>query len=66
MAGYSDPNEPVPGAHGFLDEPGIDLGEPELAAADKPQRAVAVNVAPGEKQVAVGAVAAHIRGTGRR
>jgi hypothetical protein len=39
----------------------VDVGEPELAAADQPQRAVARNVAPGEKQVTVGAVAAHIR-----
>jgi hypothetical protein len=38
------------GAHGFLDEAGIDAGEPELAAAEQPQRAVAGNVTPGEKR----------------
>jgi len=43
----------VPRAHGFLDEPGINLGELDLAAADQPHRAVVANVAPGEKQVAV-------------
>ena len=40
---------------------GPDIGEPELAAPDQPQRAVAGNVAPGEKEVTVGAVAAHVR-----
>ena len=49
-AGQADPgDEPVPGAHRFLDKPGIHAAEPELAAADQPQRAVAVHVAPGEK-----------------
>jgi hypothetical protein len=47
-AGSGD--EPAPGAHGFLDEAGIDAGEPELAAAEQPQRAVAGNVTPGEKR----------------
>ena len=39
--------QPVPGSHGFLDKARVDVGEPELAATDQPQRAVARNVAPG-------------------
>src|SRR5258708_13053519 len=61
-AGQPDPgDEPVPGAHGCLDEARINLDELELAAADQPQRAVVANVAPGEKQVAVVTGAAHVR-----
>src|SRR5215472_2724633 len=61
-AGQPDPgDELVPGAHGILDEPGINLDELELAAADQPHRAVVANVAPGEKQVAVVAGTAHVR-----
>jgi Pyridine nucleotide-disulphide oxidoreductase, dimerisation domain len=41
-AGQPDPgDEPVPRAHGVLDEAGTDVSEPELAAPDQPQRAVA-------------------------
>src|SRR5215813_14787196 len=54
-------DELVSGAHGFLDEAGINLDELELAAADQPHRAVSANVAPGEKQVAVVPGAAHVR-----
>src|SRR5260221_7570218 len=61
-AGQRGPGgEPVPGAHGCLDEARINLDELELAAADQPQRAVVANVAPGEKQVAVVTGAAHVR-----
>jgi thioredoxin reductase len=60
-AGQPDPgHEPVPGTHGFLDEAGISAGELELTAADQPQRAVVLNVAPGEEEVAVGTVAADV------
>src|SRR5215468_1780069 len=62
VAGQPDSrDQPVPGAHGFLDEAGINVEEAELAAADQPHRAVVANVAPGEKEVAVGAVAAYGR-----
>src|SRR5215471_4676572 len=62
VAGQPDPgDEPAVGAQGVLDEAGINVAEAELAAADQPHRAVVVNVAPGEKEVAVGAVAAHGR-----
>src|SRR5215831_12918172 len=54
-------DELVPGAHSSLDEAGITAGELELAAADQPHRAVAANVAPGHKQVAVVTGAAHVR-----
>src|SRR5579859_4490856 len=60
--GQPDPGEePVAGAHGLLGEAGIDVHQPELGAAEQPQRAVAGNLAPGQTEVAVGAVAMYER-----
>ena len=60
--GQPDPGqEPLAGAHRLLDEPGIDVGEPELGAAEHPQRSVAGDVAPGQAEMPVGAVAADER-----
>ena len=49
------------GAHGLLDELGFDVGEPELGAAEQPQRSVTWRVAPAQAEVPVGAVAADER-----
>ena len=60
--GQADPgDEPVPGAQGVLDQARVDLHEPELGAAEQPQRPVPGHVAPGQAEVPVGAVAADER-----
>jgi hypothetical protein len=45
--------EPVPGPHGLLDHGGIHVNEPELGAAEQPQRPVAGYIAPDQAQVPV-------------
>src|SRR5436190_558890 len=58
--GEADPgDELVAWAHGVLDEDGIDVDQPDLDAAEQPERAVAGNLAPGQAEVAVGAVTGH-------
>src|SRR5271156_3039609 len=47
------------GAHGLGHEGGVAVGELQLGAADEPERTVGRDVAPGDAQMAVSAVAAH-------
>src|SRR5580700_11979251 len=58
--GEVDPgDQPGAGAHGLGHEGGGDVGELQLGAADEPERTVGRDIAPGDAQMAVGAVAAH-------
>src|SRR5271170_1087077 len=58
--GEVDPAEqPGAGAHGLGHEGGVDVGELQLGAADEPERTVGQDVAPGDAQMPVAAVAAH-------
>src|SRR6202041_3101436 len=50
--------EPGAGSQGPLYERGVGVTEPELRSAEEPERAVRADVAPGQSEVAVGAVAA--------
>src|SRR3984957_8852005 len=59
-AGEADPgDQPGAGPHRLGYEGGVHVGELQLGTADEPERAVGADVAPGDDQMAVGAVAAH-------
>src|SRR3984957_14644962 len=59
-AGEADPrDQPGAGPHRLGYEGGVHVGELQLGTADEPERAVGADVAPGDGQMAVGAVAAH-------
>src|SRR5262249_17397329 len=52
--GEADPgDEPVPGPHRLLDQPGIHVDQPELGTAEQPQRSVAWDIPPGQAEAAV-------------
>src|ERR1700756_3729970 len=56
--GEADPgDESVTRPHGVLDDAGIDVDQPDLDAAEEPERAVAGDLTPSQAEVAVGAVA---------
>src|SRR5260370_5731344 len=60
--GEPDPgDQPAGGAHRLFDDARIDVYEPQLGAAEHPQRPVAGHLAPGQAEMAVGAVTAHER-----
>ena len=55
--GEPDPgDQPAGGAHRLFDDAGIDVYEPQLGAAEHPQRPVAGHLAPGQAEMAVGTV----------